>query len=362
MAIEPGTSARITLLRFPLILGIIIIHAYGSNVILSGKVVGISQFTGTGFLIQYYLSSIIAAACVPCFAFISGFLFFNSFDGSINKYCGKLTSRIKRLLIPYLLWNLSMLSVLAILQANSLTAAYFSGQFPPISSYSIYGFLNAIFGFDQSPIIVQFWFIRDLMILMLLSPILYWIIRHIPYVGLAVLLGFLLFCVDKGDVRHVISIRVTFFFFTGGEVACKTASLDGWDKYGKIFLILYMLLSIIELFHIGAFYYNFIHGINMILGVYLLIWLAGIINKKDNLIRNALIVLAPSSFFIYAIHAHLEMIVRKFSYIIIKPSNYTVVTLIYFFIIFITTIACISLYFLIKKLYPSLIYVMCGGR
>ncbi len=359
MTMEPDTSARITLLRFPLVVGIVFIHAYGSNVGLTGGQVGMSQLVGPALLVQEYFSQILARISVPLFFLMSGFLFFESFDGSLTKYKSKLKSRIRTLLIPYLFWNLLTLLIFAIAQTNPITSRYFSGIYAKIASYNGYDFLNALFGITGGPIAFQFWFIRDLMLLILLSPIIYWMIRHIPYLTL-----FLLLCiwVLRLSPFGTSSSQSPFFFFAGGLIGSTTPRLDGCDKYGKVLFFIFLLFSIIDLLTKKLYYNLYINSIDVIIGIIVSIWLAGLINRTMIRISNALKALSQASFFTFAAHGLLLITIIKLSYVIFKPSNSIDIIALYFGNIFITTLICVILYFKINNILPSFMRIICGGR
>ena len=55
---------------------------------------------------QYILSHVVGDVSVPAFFFVSGLLYFASYDGTLRCYWRKLRSRVRSLAIPYLLWNL----------------------------------------------------------------------------------------------------------------------------------------------------------------------------------------------------------------------------------------------------------------
>lgn len=116
-------SATIDLLRFPLAIMVIFIHMNPevSNLfdvdfcLISGH--GIYNVTGV------LLSHVLTHIAVPTFYLISGFLFFINFQKwSWEGYKKKLSSRIKTLLVPYLLWNAIpfLLAVLAMLAAVAI--------------------------------------------------------------------------------------------------------------------------------------------------------------------------------------------------------------------------------------------------
>ena len=94
-------SKIISFLRFPLIAGVVLIHAYG-GLTMQGKDMGSLNEYPINDAIQYLFSRILTSVCVPCFFFISGYLFYIKEN---DCYKNKIRKRIKTLLIPYLFWN-----------------------------------------------------------------------------------------------------------------------------------------------------------------------------------------------------------------------------------------------------------------
>ena len=67
---------------------------------------------------------------------------------------------------------------IAFAQSMPITQQFFSGSSMPVSSYHHFDFVNAVLGINRMPISYQFWFIRDLMVLVLLTPVIDFLIRH----------------------------------------------------------------------------------------------------------------------------------------------------------------------------------------
>ena len=90
-------SKVISFLRFPLIVGVILIHTQLPNA--NEEFV---CYENTKFII----SNVIARIAVLLFFVCSGFLFFfKTEEFSLHTYLSKLKKRVKTLLIPYLIWN-----------------------------------------------------------------------------------------------------------------------------------------------------------------------------------------------------------------------------------------------------------------
>lgn len=148
----------IDFLRFPLTLLVVFIHVH--YISWGNKLCdNIHEFWING----------ICSIAVPAFFFISGYLFFTSPQKfSFDVYLSKLKRRINTLLVPYLLWNLIALIVIIIphfhnfdFTVNNIIAVFVDCR---------YSFLHTE---NSSPIDYPLWYIRDLMVCCILSPLFY---------------------------------------------------------------------------------------------------------------------------------------------------------------------------------------------
>lgn len=375
MAISTDTSRRFTMLRFPLIVGVVFVHAYGFKAGFAGGEIGPSQIHPAVFLVETYLSQVVARITIPLFYFISGFLFFASFGGTAREYVNKLMSRARTLLIPFLFWNLLTMLILAFAQANPHTAVYFAGTSAPISSFGPYDYLNAVFGLTRSPIAYQFWFIRDLMVLVLLSPLLYLLMRRFPWPTIFLLAG--LWLSGYGS-SYVPSPEAALFFFIGGALAYSDRDLAIGNGPGKGVFLIYIIISVLDLGlqagqgRLGAY----VHKIGLFPGTVSAIWIAGILGRADRdgkngasprrrfAGRSARLIesLSPFAFFIFAAHEPLLTAIRKLCYHVYKPSDPSAVLAIYLTAPVLTILICIFLYLAARRTMPVLTRTICGGR
>ena len=91
------TSRVIDFLRFPLIVGIVAIHAWSATAFPA-------DYTAN-LIIQFFRSEI-CRIFVPLFFAISGYLFFVRYDGGTSDfYKRQWRRRLFTLLVPYLLWG-----------------------------------------------------------------------------------------------------------------------------------------------------------------------------------------------------------------------------------------------------------------
>ena len=351
-------SQRLNVLRFPLIVGVVFIHAYGSDVGFSGGSIGLTETNTVTDFVRNLISQGISRTAVPLFFLMSGYLFFLGFQGSRDEYFSKISSRVKTLLIPFLIWNISTLLVLAIAQSLPSTQEFFSGKNARISSFDLFDYINAIFGLDRSPISYQFWFIRDLIVLVIFSPVAYFIINRIP----VIFLSFLLACWFT-NIWPLFSpsAEATLFFSIGATVACKDKSLFRLDNFAIPIIIAYIFTLSIDIFLTGLQFGQYVHRVGIILGVLAFLSLSKKIVLRPKL-NNALITFGATSFFVFAGHEPLLTVVKKIAFKIIQPSsNFSILALYFLIPTFVVFLLVVTYHFFAKKM-PIFTRVIAGGR
>ena len=98
-------SKTIAFLRFPLIVGVVLIHCYYKELPIGGVKVPVMDEYPIYKLIADLFSQVLARTAVPLFFLISGYLFFYKSSFSWPMYGSKLRKRAQTLLLPYLFWN-----------------------------------------------------------------------------------------------------------------------------------------------------------------------------------------------------------------------------------------------------------------
>lgn len=150
-------------LRLPLIVLITFAHSY------SGVRVGYTLW-GDGWdtyeVLKIVVSQTLCKVAMPTFFVMSGYLFFaNVTEWNTKTYLGKLRRRVKTLLIPYIVWNLLMAIKLKTFSLN-IFWAFWSEAGKQIDWLGNEQLMTA-------PANMPLWFLRDLMVVALLSPIIY---------------------------------------------------------------------------------------------------------------------------------------------------------------------------------------------
>lgn len=195
-------SQTIKLLRFPLTFIVVVQHSMG---VINTKI-NWEQLTGMDYymLIKYFISGCFALVAVPVFFFISGYLFFNKIEEmNRNVYCRKMKMRIRSLLVPYILWNLITIPImLGVKYCETFTGTSTQEAFNAFVAESQWmhvfwdftsndATFKNLFGWTllkSNPILSTFWYVRDLLIMMFLSPLIWWWFKYTRKWGLLILI------------------------------------------------------------------------------------------------------------------------------------------------------------------------------
>jgi len=353
-------SNVILFLRFPLIIGVILIHSTGEGIMNQGEEI----MKNAGILHQIstlIFSNILARTAVPLFFFIAGFLFFYKLKNfGFNEYKSNSYKRIKSLLIPYIIWNFI---VIIIFYLKDLYFPQFtSGKHELMQNMSFKELLLCFWSYDNGgyPKCYQFWFIRDLMVVFFcLSPVIYWCIKKIK-IFFVLLLG-INWCFFEVVSFVGLSSAAMFFITLGAYFGInKIDFIELIQKHKTKLILLYSFISLIELVTtINGIQISYLHNINILIGMLAIFSFTSILVSK-NIKMNSLCV--RSTFFVYASHGVLLLIVQKLLAKLIPIDNDVIATIWYFSAGFLTTVLCIGLYFMSAKVLPKTTAIICGGR
>jgi surface polysaccharide O-acyltransferase-like enzyme len=356
--LDRESSLRLNLLRFPLIVGVVFIHAYSSTVGFADGEIGVSQSNFIVDFVRSFISQGVARIAVPLFFLMSGYLFFVGFEWSKESYVLKLKNRTKTLLIPFLFWNITTLIIIALAQTIPATKIFFSGNNPLITTFSVFDYFNAIIGFTRSPIAYQFWFIRDLIILVLFAPVINVVIRFAPLP----FLGLVLFCwLIGGWSVYVPSSDALLFFSIGAYLGLTKKSLFYLDNYGLMVVGLYLAVVTVDTITINQLFNPYLHKIGIVLGISAVLFSTKLVAQNEKL-KLLILRLSGVSFFVYAVHEPLLTILRKISYKILLPESSFTILFLYFLIPTITITFAVVAYRGLARVAPKFVSIVTGGR
>jgi surface polysaccharide O-acyltransferase-like enzyme len=324
----------------------------------SGGEIGVSQPFFVADFVRNFVSQGVARIAVPVFFLMSGYLFFAGFEWSKESYVIKLKSRTKTLLIPFLFWNITTLLIIALAQAIPTTQTFFSGKNRLIATFGVFDYLNAVIGFTRYPIAYQFWFIRDLMILVLLAPLINIVNRFSPLPFLCLVLICWLIGVWP---LYAPSSESLLSFSVGAYLASIKKSVFYLDNFGPMIVVLYLAMVTIDVLTISQSLNPYLHKIGIVLGVSAALFSTKFVAQNERL-KSLIVRLSSASFFVYAIHEPLLTILKKISYKIISPDSSSTILALYFFVPTITIFFAVVAYRGFAGVAPKLASIVSGGR
>lgn len=367
MTNEQLQSKTIAFLRFPLIVGVVLIHAHFTEVVCNGTDLMREGGFPLYYDVSYFFSEILARISVPLFFVISGFLFFYRSDSfQFKDYGQKLKKRAKTILVPYIFWNLLVIGLFFLSQ--TFIPGMMSGSIMLVKDFTFADWMWAFWNADmiggakpvgEFPICFQLWFIRDLMVAMLLSPLLYFLVKKLRLFALACL-GLLWFF---GVSSHVVGLSIValFFFSIGAFFSVHGRNFVCAVKpFLPVSMLVFFALAFVELVFREYSWAVYVHRANILAGIVFAVSLSAYLVGKRQWNANAF--LADSSFFVYAYHALPLVLVIKLSFKMFHPQSSMEMLGIYFVSTAFVIAAGLIAYYLLKRYLPRFTAIITGGR
>ncbi len=357
-AIATESSIRLRLLNFPLIVGVVYIHAYGSTIDHAGTTFGPEQLGALTDFVRILISQGLARLAVPMFFLMSGYFFFLGFTWSWREYGKKLAARAKTLLLPYLFWTVLGVAIRFLGQSLPAVKPYFAGEGLLLADSSAFDLANAVFGFTAAPLSYHFWFIRDLMLLMILSPVFILILRYaaIPFLGAI----FLAWITATWPMYTPDAVGVL-FFSAGGYVATRSRSLFALDRYGLWVLLAYLPVLLADVIWYDASFNLCLHRCGIVLGLVATLFVTKRVSANEKL-KITLLRLSESSFFVYAAHEPLLGLTRTFAFQAVSFAWPYTMLLLYLFIPLLVIVGLVAVHTLLGACFPKVLGLVTGGR
>ena len=277
------------------IMGVVLVHYNTQDCIAT------PSLSNTNYAIQEFAINGMMRAIIPFFALTAGFFFYLKWEG-LATYRKNAKKRIHTLLIPYIL--ASGLILLLYIPAH----LWLSGE-----GYSL-TVLNVLRDWLLHPVTTQFWFLRDLIVLVLISPLLY-----IRRKRVSLILGGVLFVLWLFELQvfpivfgwYLINIEMLFFFWLGGFM---TSHIDLLEKLvemkirwiwplGAVWLALAVSRLIVDPTFNLWYARDFTPTSLLLYKLTILAELPLLFMVASHLIGRATLYLARYTFFVYLFHA-----------------------------------------------------------
>ncbi len=335
MNINDSISSRISILRFIMIVGVVVLH--------TPQYVPIAEIGNGAFdLFKAFFQHAVFRASVPVLTFISGYLLFKS---GMDLTPAKLFRKKGRSIgIPFLFFNFLLLAAAYAAQTKfAITLPY------QLAPFNVSVWLDAAFGLKGSPINYPLNFLRDLIAVMLLAPIFGYMIRNMPIKGLILITLVFLWNFDS---FFVIRADMPIVFYVGGMAAINRWKMTSLDKYAGVLLGTFLALCV------AMIYFKVANSTYLRLIAPVLIWPAAslLVNTR---VGKWCEKMSEYSFFIFISHAPILiaswMVYSKVS-IYVPYELYWVVTPV------VTVVVLIATYKLAQRFIPSLFSFVLGCR
>ena len=228
MNLNKDVSNRIAVLRPILIFGVVFVHVQGLTDLMSQ--------VGSGVFANFaaFFKNGVFRGTVPTLALVSGFLLFSAnLDQAPIKMWRK---KFRTLVIPFLFFNLATIALWSSMQ--SLFGLVF---FRDVTQATPAQWVNMITAATDYPINGPLYFVRDMIVTIVLAPLLGVLLRHCAWTGLAAMI--LIFGTDQ-DGHLIMRGTSLILFYIGGMAAVKGWNLLILDKYAKQCLIAFVLLCV----------------------------------------------------------------------------------------------------------------------
>jgi peptidoglycan/LPS O-acetylase OafA/YrhL len=273
--------------------------------------------------------------------------------------------RISSLYLPLVFWNALFLGMLLVWFSQQPGHAIFKAINIDFGNAGWLDYLNAAFAVTERPIGFQFWFIRDLFVTVLVSPLLWLALRRAPHFGMAVLgtvwlmgSGMLIFF--RPDV--------VFFFYLGGFLRMYKAPLDIGLRATLVFFALYV--GLIALRALAPMFLEFSHPrpelltlatrLSRLVGV-LACW-GVLLQLSPTRLGAALARYGGLTFFLYAAHFPLLAGVKILLWRWVPSETDGWMLAHYISSVTVTVAIALSVALLLARVMPNWFALMNGGR
>ena len=314
--------------------------------------------------VQYLLSLKLAEVAVPLFFFVTGYLYFLKTDITkkldVTFFINNTKKRFRTILAPYILWCVFWFLFLYSIQLLPVVKNYFS---KPLYRMTV---TEQFFYLVIEPLNYPFWFLRELMLILLITPVVFLLIKYFK-IKILVLLFFSAFFMKSLYQINGISIYIIiplFYFSSGAFFSLHKINLLFKAKRLIAFLLLssWLGLNLISIYcekyvGNGLITMGIINLIKDLTGI-IAIWYTYDLFNTQKQWRNYNFY--RYSFFIFAFHGIPTTI-------LVKMSNFQFTNQYYIFISYIGIFVFMVIFSILlgkitAKLTPSAYKIITGSR
>lgn len=309
-------------------------------------------------------------SAVPLLSMISGWLFFTFLPqdawASISR---RMRSRLTTVYLPMVAWNALYLALIyAAFRAHPQSAAFSHATRFNIDFFTAgpMQYINSVFAVTDTPIGFQFWFVRDLFVTALVSPLWWLMICRIPWLG-ALIIG----AIWLSGWNMVIFFRpdVPFFFYLGALIHQKHLRIVIPLRLTLILVALYVALVSLRALapyvvafpnHVAPYWIEVATRSMRIVGV---IGCWGVIYRLART-QNGIFIsgYGGAAFFLYSAHWPLLSVIKEAAWHFIPGQSDFWMLAHYVGCVTLTIVISMTIALTLARLSPGLFALMNGGR
>jgi len=349
---------KIKVLSFFLVVLVVIVHSYNTG--FNADPEGLHSISGINGFIQEFICQGLNRIASPLFFIISGYLFFVNISGSAGDFIRKARKRFFTLIIPYVFWSVWGIVLYLFLQAVLPASVSFSKGL--IAHYNPGEILYTIF---LDPVPYQLWYVRDLILFVILSPVLYYLLKYLKFFLVVLLIMTWLF-----DVNFVVFKNQSLLFFSLGAYISWYAGDLVARKSTQVVIVassLWILINLVKTILI----YNDYQDLNVLLVLHKAGIAAGItainfsynlfFNDEEKILKLKYFGIVSFSFFLFASHEPVCTILKK-GLLMISGTGETALFIVFLIAPALTIALCLAIGYALKRHLPKFYGTITGWR
>jgi len=222
-------SKKIRFLNALCMVFVVFIHAYNYTDTFLQPMTVITEGLHFGAMTQFFLSNALLRSAVPLYFITSGFLFFAKRELTPKVYAQQIKKRIKSVLLVFL-----VVSAASFIVCAAIYAITGPGLLPVIDERMAVvskGVMDALKIGLNNPFAFQLWFLMQLFLICLCTPVIDWLIRRFGALLPAVLFVLWAFDINLDIGGWRVFNGDTYLFFTfGAYLGIKKVQLPGMQE------------------------------------------------------------------------------------------------------------------------------------
>jgi hypothetical protein len=176
-------------------------------------------------IVYFVFTRLLGLSSVSLLSVVSGYFIVSSLLKAGTPQL--IVSKLRTLVVPLLAWNILMLALLA-------AYGLMSGKWHDMPELSVMGMANALLALTKWPLDVPLWFLRDLFVCCLLSPLVYVCLKRLPVVTILLLIIYTVFGEDLLILQRP---QLLLFFALGMWVRIAGAETRTIDRVSQLLTV-----------------------------------------------------------------------------------------------------------------------------